>query len=222
MLDSKWKSWLAGLSAAVSTAVGAAGLGLPGIAAGAETAILAGGCFWCVESDFDSVDGVLETTSGFTGGHKDNPTYKEVTRENTGHLEAVQITFDPATVSFRELLDKFWRSIDPIDDGGQFCDRGHSYTTAVFVLDEKQREIAEASKAEAQRALGMTIVTPIRDAQDFYPAEDYHQGYHQSSARVITRFGILKKSDAYKRYRMGCGRDERVKALWGEQAAFAH
>ena len=222
MRKSHWKSRWAGISVASSIAVGMAFSGLPGIALSAETAILAGGCFWCVESDFDSVDGVLETTSGFTGGNKRNPTYKQVTSGNTGHLEAVQIAFDPETISYRDLLDQFWRSIDPTDDGGQFCDRGHSYTTAVFVRDEDQRKAAESSKAMAQQALGRMIVTPILDAKEFYAAEEYHQGYYASSKRVLTRFGVVKRSEAYKRYRMACGRDARVKALWGDQAAFAH
>lgn len=212
----------ASFSVASSIAIGTALLGVSGAAFASDTMILAGGCFWCVESDFDSVDGVLETTSGFTGGHTKNPTYKQVTRENTGHLEAVEIVYDPNTVSYRELLDKFWRSIDPTDDGGQFCDRGHSYTTAVFVSDDEQRQVAESSREAAQRALGQTIVTPILDAQEFYDADDFHQGYYASSKHVLTRFGIVRKSEAYKRYRKGCGRDARVKEIWGDQAAFVH
>ncbi|MCY4462669.1 MAG: peptide-methionine (S)-S-oxide reductase MsrA [Albidovulum sp.] len=188
--------------------------------AATETAVFAGGCFWCVESDFDRVDGVLETVSGYTGGTTEDPTYRQVTRGGTGHLEAVQVTFDPDKVSYKELVDLYWRSVDPTDDGGQFCDRGHSYSTAVFVSGDRQRMAAEASLASAQKALGMAIVTPIRDAAEFYTAEDKHQDYYLGSNLVITRFGIIPQSDAYKRYRKGCGRDARVFELWGEDAPF--
>ncbi|MDE0113196.1 MAG: peptide-methionine (S)-S-oxide reductase MsrA [Albidovulum sp.] len=190
--------------------------------AATETAVFAGGCFWCVESDFDQVDGVLETISGFSGGETKNPTYRQVTGGGTGHLEAVQITFDPNAVTFRELVDLFWRSVDPTDDGGQFCDRGHSYTTAVFVNGESLRREAELSRADAQESLGMSIVTPIRDAAEFYPAEDKHQNYYMGTNLVLTRFGIISQAKAYKRYRESCGRDARVRHLWGEQASFAH
>ena len=195
----------------------------PGVAfAQTGVAIFAGGCFWCVESDFDSVDGVLATTSGYTGGQTKNPTYKSVTGGRSGHYEAVRIDFDSDVVSYRELVDLFWRSVDPTDDGGQFCDRGQSYRTAVFALDDQQRSDAEASKSAAQESLGDEIVTPILEAAEFYPAEDYHQDYYLGQNRVITRFGIIKQADAYKRYRMACGRDTRVKMLWGDQARFAH
>ena len=187
-----------------------------------ETAIFAGGCFWCVEKDFDSVKGVVSTISGFSGGSKDNPSYKDVTSGGTGHYEAVKIDFDPSIVSYQQLVDLFWRSIDPTDDGGQFCDRGHSYRTAVFALNEDQENIALASRAEAQEALGMDIVTQILEAGEFFPAEEYHQGYYQSKKRIITRFGVLTKAQAYKRYRKACGRDARVKELWGDAAVFAH
>ena len=186
-----------------------------------ETAIFAGGCFWCVEKDFDSVEGVLGTISGFTGGNKDNPSYKDVTSGGTGHYEAVKIDYDPSIVSYQQLVDLFWRSIDPTDDGGQFCDRGHSYRTAVFALDEEQEKIALASRVEAQEALGMEIVTQILEAGEFFPAGDYHQGYYKSKDRIVTRFGVLTKAQAYKRYRKGCGRDARVKELWGDAAVFA-
>ncbi len=187
-----------------------------------ETAIFAGGCFWCVEKDFDSVEGVVSTISGFTGGSKDNPSYKDVTSGGTGHYEAVKIDFDPSKVSYQQLVDLFWRSIDPTDDGGQFCDRGHSYRTAVFALNEDQEKIALTSRAEAQEALGMDIVTQILDAGEFFPAGEYHQGYYMSDKRIITRFGVLTKAQAYKRYRKACGRDARVKELWGDSAVFAH
>ena len=190
--------------------------------AATESIILAGGCFWCVESDFDSVNGVTETTSGYTGGTTANPTYKSVSSGVGGHYEAVRIEFDPSAVSLRTLLDKFWRSVDVTDDGGQFCDRGHSYRTAVFVSGSGQRRQASASKAAAEKSLGIPFVTPILDARTFYRAEDRHQDYHLGQNRVITRFGIIKQSEAYKRYREACGRDRRVRELWGSEAAFAH
>ena len=193
----------------------------PSLAA-TESAIFAGGCFWCVESDFDSVDGVVATTSGYTGGHLNNPTYKDVTGGRSGHYEAVKIDYDPDMVSFRELTDLFFRSVDPTDDGGQFCDRGDSYRTAIFALDNTQRSIAEDAKSDATDALGMTIVTPILDAANFFPAEDRHQNYYAGENRVLTRFGVIRQSEAYKRYRKACGRDQRVRMLWGDQAVFAH
>ena len=188
--------------------------------AATESIIVAGGCFWCVESDFDKVNGVKVTTSGYTGGTLKNPTYGAVTAGNSGHYEAVKIDFDPAQVSLRTLLDKFWRSVDPTDAGGQFCDRGASYRTAIFVSGSAQRRHAEASRKAAENALGMKIVTPIVDAAKFYRAEDKHQDYYLGTKRVFTRFGLIKQSDAYKRYREACGRDRRVKQLWGSEAAF--
>ncbi|HBB82444.1 MAG TPA: peptide-methionine (S)-S-oxide reductase [Sulfitobacter sp.] len=193
-------------------------------AAAAETEVLtvAGGCFWCVEADFESVKGVKEAVSGFAGGRTKNPTYKEVTGGNTGHYEAVQIQFDPAVVSRDTLLDLFFRSVDPTDAGGQFCDRGESYRTAIFASNAAQKSAAEAAKAEAQAALGTQIVTPILGDAPFYPAEDYHQDYYKSSERLaFSSVGVaVKKSVAYKRYRNGCGRDARVKQLWGSAAPF--
>ena len=172
----------------------------------AETAIFAGGCFWCVESDFDHVPGVLETVSGYTGGHLDNPTYKDVVRETTGHREAVQIIYDPSKVSYDDLLEVFWRSVDPTDPDGQFCDRGESYTTAIYTLDDGQRAAAEASSKKAMEALGRPIVTVIAPASMFYAAEDYHQNFYQ------------KNPVRYRAYRFGCRRDARVEALWGDEA----
>ena len=185
-----------------------------------ETAVFAGGCFWCVEKDFDSVEGVLSTISGFTGGQKPAG-YKEVTSGKTGHYEAVKIEYDPNIVSYEELTHKFWRSVDPTDAGGQFCDRGKSYRTAIFALNEEQRQIAETSLGVAEQDLGQRIVTPILDAGEFYPADDYHQNYYQSNAIVLTRFGPLTKAKAYERYRSACGRDQRVFELWGDEATFA-
>ncbi|MCT8158563.1 peptide-methionine (S)-S-oxide reductase MsrA [Pseudoruegeria sp. SHC-113] len=186
-----------------------------------ETAIFAGGCFWCVESDFESVKGVIEAESGYTGGSVSDPSYKQVTKGGTGHYEAVRITYDPAQVSYAQLVDLFFRSVDPTDAGGQFCDRGDSYRTAIFVSDSGQKAAADAAKAKAQSALGQTVVTPVLSAAPFYLAEDYHQDYYKGSKRVLTRFGPKKQSDAYKLYREACGRDARVKQLWGDAAPFA-
>ncbi len=183
----------------------------------AETAIVAGGCFWCVESDFEAVKGVSEVISGYTGGDLQNPTYKN----HEGHLEAVQITFDPAVISYDELVAKFLRSVDVLDAGGQFCDRGDAYRTAIFVQDKGQQKAAEAALAEAQAALGQKIVTPIRPAGRFWIAEDYHQDYYKGSDIVLTRAGPKSQANAYKFYRKACGRDARVKEVWGKQA-FTH
>lgn len=189
-------------------------------AAGTETLTVAGGCFWCVESDFERVPGVKEVVSGYTGGKKKNPTYKDVTKGGSGHYEAVQIQFDPAKVTRDQLLHMFFRSVDPTDAGGQFCDRGDSYRTAIFVKNNAENASAKAAKQAAQNALGQKIVTPILQAGQFYDAEAYHQDYYKGSKRVLTRFGAVKQSDAYKRYRKGCGRDARVKQLWGSAAPF--
>lgn len=186
-----------------------------------ETLTVAGGCFWCVESDFESVPGVIEAVSGYTGGHTKNPTYGEVGQGGTGHYEAVEITFDPARVSRTQLLDMFLRSIDPTDAGGQFCDRGETYRTAIFVSNQGQKALAEQSLKQAQSDLGQTIVTPVLDAKAFYRAEDYHQDYYKSTKLVFTRFGPKRKASAYKRYRQACGRDARVSQLWGDAAPFA-
>lgn len=192
------------------------------LAARAETAIVAGGCFWCVESDFESVPGVNSAVSGYTGGTTKNPTYKQVGKGGTGHYEAVEINFDPGKVSYARLLELFFRSVDPTDAGGQFCDRGESYRTAIFVNNARQRADAEAAKAEAEAALGRKIVTPILDAGRFYKAEAYHQDYYKGTSIVLTRRGPKSQSEAYKFYRKACGRDAKVKALWGAQAPFIH
>ncbi|MEO1149531.1 MAG: peptide-methionine (S)-S-oxide reductase MsrA [Pseudomonadota bacterium] len=165
-------------------------------------AYVAGGCFWCVESDFEKVPGVYEAVSGYTGGDVDNPTYKQVTYTQTGHLEAVKVIYDPQTVGFRALIDFHFRHIDPLDDGGQFCDRGHSYKTAIFVANDEQRAIAEAAKKAATKALGQPVVTPVLNLKTFWDAEDYHQDYYK------------KNPLRYKYYRTGCRRDARVKQLW--------
>ena len=196
-------------------------LGMPATAA-AETAIVAGGCFWCVESDFESVPGVTEVVSGYTGGTTRNPTYKQVGKGGTGHYEAVEIMFDPAKVSYAHLMELFFRSIDPTDAGGQFCDRGDSYRTAIFVKNARQRAAAEAAKTAAQKALGQKIVTPIVDAGPFYKAEAYHQDYYKGRGIILTRRGPKTQANAYKFYRDACGRDKRVRALWGDAAPFVH
>nr|WP_235912972.1 peptide-methionine (S)-S-oxide reductase MsrA [Oceanomicrobium pacificus] len=183
-----------------------------------QTAIFAGGCFWCVEADFDKVKGVVETTSGYTGGTVANPTYKQVTRGGTGHYEAVKIVYDADQVSYETLLNVFWTSVDPTDAGGQFCDRGESYRTAIFATTQAQADAALASKAALKGRLPGPIVTPIAAAKTFYPAEAYHQNYYRSQDKVLTRFGYVTKAKAYKGYRDACGRDARVKALWGADA----
>ncbi|WP_349365985.1 MAG: peptide-methionine (S)-S-oxide reductase MsrA [Nitratireductor rhodophyticola] len=181
-----------------------------------QTAIFAGGCFWCVEADFDKVPGVLDTVSGYAGGSTENPTYRNYS--SGGHREVVKIDFDDAKVSYDRLLEIFFRSVDPTDAGGQFCDRGESYSTAVYTLDDTQKAAAEKAKQEANAALGGKVVTPILGAAKFWPAEDYHQNYYQSDERILSRFGLVKKKDAYKGYRKGCGRDARVRQVWGEAA----
>lgn len=198
---------------------------LPGLSASRADAaeiVVAGGCFWCVEADFEKVSGVREAVSGYTGGTVRNPTYKQVTRGGTGHYEAVRIEYDASRISARQLYDLFFRSIDPTDEGGQFCDRGESYRTAIFVEGAEQRKAAEAAKAEAQKALGRDIVTPILDAGRFWTAEDFHQDYYKSTESDLTRFGYVQRKDAYARYRDGCGRDQRVRQLWGDAAPFVN
>lgn len=190
--------------------------------AGTEKLIVAGGCFWCVESDFESVEGVKRAVSGYIGGSADTAEYKKITKGGTGHYEAVEITFDNNKVSRDELLHKFFRSVDPTDAGGQFCDRGESYRTAIFYKNDAQKAAADSAKAMAQKDLGRKIVTPIFSAGEFYKAENYHQDYYKGQKIVLTRFGPKKQSEAYKRYREACGRDQRVKELWGAAAPFAN
>lgn len=186
-----------------------------------ETLTVAGGCFWCVEADFEKLPGVHGVISGFTGGEVPNPSYKQVVRGGTGHVEAVQIRFDPSVVSRGALLEKFMRSVDPTDAGGQFCDRGFSYTTAIFVSDAQERALARDVVAQAQKELGQKIVTPIRDIAPFYPAEAEHQDYYKSKALVLTRAGPKTRASAYRFYRDACRRDARVRQLWGDAAPFA-
>ena len=185
--------------------------------AATEKAIVAGGCFWCVESDFESVAGVLDVVSGYSGGSLKNPTYEN----HEGHYEAVEITFDNAKISYADLIAKFLRSVDVTDAGGQFCDRGSAYRTAIFAANDAQRKAAEGAVAEAEAALGEKVVTPVLRAGKFWTAEDYHQDYYKGTNLVLTRAGLKKQSNAYKFYREACGRDARVKQVWGDQA-FSH
>ncbi|MCP4070541.1 MAG: peptide-methionine (S)-S-oxide reductase MsrA [Hyphomicrobiales bacterium] len=171
-----------------------------------KTAIFAGGCFWCMEKDFEHVSGVIMAESGYTGGTSDNPTYK--TYEKGKHIEAIRISYDSGKTTYDRLLHTFWRSVNPTDAGGQFCDRGHAYSTAIFAMDDRQKELATRSKQMlvADNPLPKPIVTPILDANKFWPAEEYHQDYYK------------KASIRYKFYRLSCGRDKTIKALWGKQA----
>lgn len=184
--------------------------------------VVAGGCFWCVESDFESVPGVIGAVSGYTGGTTKNPTYKAVGRGGTGHYEAVQITYDSGKISYETLLNMFLRSVDPTDAGGQFCDRGNTYRTAIFVSNAAEKAAATQALAEARKELGRKIVTPVLPAKRFYQAEAYHQNYYRGSKIVVTRFGPKRQSSAYKLYRKACGRDAKVRKLWGSSAPFAN
>jgi len=177
-------------------------------AAGTAVATFAGGCFWCMEGPFDHVPGVLSTTSGYTGGSLKNPSYEQVSSGTTGHAESVQVVYDPKKVSYAQLLEVFWHNVDPTDGGGQFCDRGNQYRTAIFVHDEEQRRLAEQSKKdlEASGRLKRPIVTQIVPAGEFYPAEEHHQDFYK------------KNPVRYRFYRTNCGRDQRLKELWGEAA----
>ena len=167
-------------------------------------ATFASGCFWCTESDFEKVPGVVEAVSGYIGGQTENPTYRQVSSGGTGHTEAVQLRYDPAVVSYERLLDVYWHNVDPVDAGGQFCDRGDQYRSGIFVHDEKQRQAALESKAALDKSgrLGKPIVTEVVDATTFYPAEDYHQDYAK------------KNPLRYSYYRNGCGRDQRLEEIW--------
>ena len=175
---------------------------------GSAVATFAGGCFWCMEPPFDKQEGVIATTSGYIGGTKDNPTYEQVSSGSTGHTEAVQVLYDPKKVSYEKLLDIFWHNIDPTVTNRQFCDVGSQYRTGIFVHGEEQQKLAEASKAgiEKGKPFKEAIVTPITSATQFWPAEEYHQDYYK------------KNPVRYTYYRTGCGRDARLKQLWGSAA----
>ena len=185
-----------------------------------DKVIVAGGCFWCVEADFEGLDGVKEAISGYTGGTLKNPSYKEVVQGGTGHYEAVEIEFDSSVISLDEILYIFLRSVDVTDDGGQFCDRGESYRTAIFTKNKSQNEKAQSAIENAQDELGRKIVTKVLELKNFYIAEDYHQNYYKGENFVLTRFGPRKQSKAYKLYRNSCKRDDIVKKLWGSSAQF--
>ncbi len=175
-----------------------------------RTATFAGGCFWCMEHAFDEVDGVISTISGYIGGHKDKPTYKEVSSGQTGHTEAVQLRYDRSKVSYAELLEVFWHNIDPTVKDRQFCDRGNQYRTTIFYHTEEQEKLAFASKhsLERDRPFEGPVVTPIVQASQFFPAEEHHQDYH------------IKNPLQYKFYRFSCGRDQRLQELWGKRTSF--
>ena len=171
-----------------------------------EKATFAGGCFWCMEPPFDEIDGVVSTTSGYSGGPEKDPTYEDVSSGRTGHTEVVQVLYDPAKVSYEELLEVFWRNIDPTTEDRQFCDWGSQYRTGIFFHDEEQGRLAEASKRRIEDSgqLDAPIVTEITPFTAFYPAEKYHQDFYK------------KNPVHYKRYRTGCGRDETLRRIWGE------
>jgi len=201
------------IKSALSSALGVVLLSTTlSVQAETQTMIVAGGCFWCIESDFEKVDGVLDVVSGYTGGHTKNPTYKAVSAKKTGHFEAVKISFDSDKVSLKTLSDYYWRTVDPTDAGGQFCDRGSPYFTAMFYQNEQQKKVFEASLAEVKqhKPFKADIVTPLLPAKPFYLAEDYHQNYYK------------KNPIRYTYYRSSCGRDRRVKQLWGEVASKQH
>ena len=201
-------------SAWIYTALTAIAIAIPGVGADAARsssatsvspaqAVFAGGCFWCTEADFDKIPGVLATTSGFTGGKLRNPTYEQVSAGGTGHIEAVRVTYDPARVSYAKLAARFIRTVDPLDAGGSFCDRGQGYRSAFFVATPAQRRVAESIRSSTQALLKRPIATLVLPAATFYPAETYHQDYYK------------KNPIRYRFYRLNCGRDARLKELWG-------
>jgi peptide-methionine (S)-S-oxide reductase len=195
----------AGFSAWIMLALAAGALAQTSEPPKTAIATFAGGCFWCVEADFDKVAGVISTTSGYTGGHTVNPTYEQVSAGGTGHAEAVEIAYDPAKVTFEKLLDVFWHNIDPLAKNAQFCDHGNQYRTAIFYHDDSERSAAEASKAAVQKHFKEPIQTEVTPAGPFYKAEEYHQDYH------------VKNPIRYKFYRFNCGRDARLDELWGKK-----
>jgi peptide-methionine (S)-S-oxide reductase len=200
-----WSALAAGALALFAASAGAEQGATAAPEDGHAVATFAGGCFWCMEPPYDELDGVLATISGYSGGTTVDPTYQDVVRGGTGHAEVVQVTYDPARVTYEQLLEVFWRNVDPLDPGGQFCDRGDSYRTGILVHDEEQRRLAEQSKqalADSGR-FERPIVTEITKAGRFYPAEDYHQDYY------------VKNPIRYKYYRWNCGRDQRLEQLWG-------
>lgn len=178
----------------------------PPLAEGQAEAIFAGGCFWCMEKPFDILDGVVSTTSGYTGGSEQSPTYQQVSYHQTSHYEAIRVVYDPKKVDYERLLEVFWHNVDPTDPRGQFCDKGDQYRTGIFTSDKKELKQAEASKKDAGKELGKRIVTEILPKATFWVAEDYHQDFYK------------KSPGHYTRYRTGCGRDARLRELWGDKA----
>ena len=195
--------WLTGVCLVVAMA---AGTDETGASEAPAVATFAGGCFWCMEPPYDKTEGVLSTTSGYTGGETEDPTYEEVSAGKTGHAEAVRIEYDPAKVSYQTLLDLFWVNVDPTTPNRQFCDVGSQYRTAIFYHDAEQKRLAEASKERVEQELGKKVVTEVVPAGPFYPAEKYHQDYYE------------KNPIRYNFYRWNCGRDQRLEELWGEAA----
>jgi len=179
-------------------------LGAPQAAPGQAVATFAGGCFWCTESDFDKVKGVISTTSGYTGGKVANPGYERVSAGGTGHTEAVEVIYDPSKVSYEKLLTYYWRTVDPTVKNAQFCDHGEQYRTAIFVRNDEERKLAEASKKKVEAELKQPVYTQIVQAGPFYAAEEYHQDFYK------------KNPTKYKFYRWNCGRDQRLEQLWGK------
>ena len=186
-------------------------------AQGAETAvaIFAGGCFWSIESDFDHAPGVISTTSGYIGGHVNNPSYEQVVTETTGHREAVKIEYDPSVTSYDKLVDTFFHLIDPMEARGQFCDFGESYTTAIYAGSGDELKEAQAAKDEVAKDLGKPVATLIAMAPTFWPAEDYHQNFWQGTELLQNG---LTRAQHYARYRVGCGKNQQVEAIWGKEA----
>lgn len=190
---------------ALLTVVGALLLTGGSMAGELKEAVFAGGCFWCMESPFDKVTGVVATTSGYTGGHLAKPSYDAVSSGTSGHYEAIRISYDPMRVSYEELLRVFWKNVDPFDDGGQFCDRGPQYRAAIFAADEEERVAAKKSALEVETSKGQQVMTMILPRGEFFPAEEYHQDYYQ------------RNPIRYHYYRTGCGRDRRLNQIWGNE-----
>ncbi len=200
-------SWIVTLGIVVGLSGATVGLSQTAQSGQRETATFAAGCFWCVEEAFDKVAGVIATTSGYTAGRTTNPTYEQVSSGGTGHTEAVQVTYDPSRVDYATLLEVFWRNVDAVDGGGQFCDRGSQYRSGIYVHSEQQRTLAEASKARIADRLGKPVASEIAAAGPFYPAETYHQDYY------------TKNSVRYRFYKWNCGRAQRLEQLWGKTPA---
>ncbi len=198
----------------ISTVLVSGFLASPAAFAAEETAIIAGGCFWCVEKDMDHVKGVKSTISGYAGGTSKNPSYDN----HEGYTEGVKVVFDNEVISYESLISHFLRTIDVTDGEGQFCDRGSSYVPALFPLNAKQQKSAEIALKAAEKDLGAPVAVFIGKNPSFGDAEDYHQNYYLGENRVLSRFGLVKQSDAYAGYRKGCGRDARVKKVWGDKA----